>query len=170
MAASVTPAANVNAASTPSTPTTAPIRAGRTGTDDRPRPGSSANWEPMTTATGRPAPEAAAAATDRRVALSARRPVSARAARAAAVPSTSSGTRTQPVPSTSQSALIPGWGSTAAAAPIGIHCEATMAAATPMVAPASAARAGAAAAAAAPCRRVSPTDCRICRSAVVLDT
>ena len=76
---------------------------------------------------------------------------------AAVAASTSSTDAAQPVPSTSQSALIPGLGSAREAAPIGIQLEATIAAATPSVAPATAASPGASAADAAACRRVSPT-------------
>src|ERR1700722_967034 len=50
----------------PSTPATAPIWAGRTGTADGPRPGSSANLAPTTTGTGNPARPAAAAVPDPR--------------------------------------------------------------------------------------------------------
>ena len=70
-AASLTPAANVSAATTPSTPTTAPTSAGYTGTAWAPRPRSSAKLVPTETGTGAPAravsagdPRAPAAAVD----------------------------------------------------------------------------------------------------------
>ena len=110
-AASETPAAKVKAASTPSTPTIAPSRAGRTGTADRPCPGSSANRAPTTTGTGSPAAAAAAATLDRRGTACRRRAVSASAATAADPAATRAGARTQPGPRISQSALTPGCGS-----------------------------------------------------------
>ena len=76
---------------------------------------------------------------------------------------------TQPAPSTSQSTSSPGCGSTIAAAPIGIHREATIAPATPAVAPAMAARKGAAEADATACRCVMPTACSTCRSTTVAE-
>jgi hypothetical protein len=173
-AASETPAAKVKAASTPSTPAIAPSKAGRTGTADRPFPGSSANRAPTSTDTGSPAAAAAAATLDRRGTAFRRRVVGASAATAADPAATRAGARTQPGPRISQSALTPGCGSTYEAAPIGIHREATMAAATPRVAPAAAATAGGAAADATAWRGVMPTACRTWRSAtaaeVYLDT
>src|SRR5690349_8249716 len=136
-AASDTPAEKVKAASTPRIPATAPSRAGRTGTAARPRPGSSANLAPTTTGTPNPAAAAAAAAPDRRGTDRRRRAASARAAAAAEPAATRAGARTQPGPRISQSALMPGRGSEYDAAPIGIHLEATTAAATPSVDPAT---------------------------------
>ena len=138
-AASDTPAEKVNAASTPSTPATAPSRAGRTGTAARPRPGSSANRAPTTTGTPSPAAEAAAATADRRgrPAAAGRRAPGPRPPPSR--PRPGAGASSQPGPRISQSALMPGCGSTNDAAPIGIHSEATMAAATPSVEPAAAA-------------------------------
>src|SRR6266536_3105259 len=166
-AASDTPAEKVKAASTPSTPTTAPTRAGRTGTAERPRPGSSAKRAPTTTGKGSPAPATATATADRR-GMPCRRPAVSAAAAAAADPaSTSSGKMAHPVPSTSQSTSSPGCGSTIDARPIGIHREATTAPATPAVVPAAPARKGAADAAATACRGVMPTARKTCRSATV---
>ena len=159
-AASETPAEKVNAASTPSTPATAPSRAGRTGTADRPRPGSSANRAPTTTGTPSPAAAAAAATPERRGTAWRRRAVSVRAAAIAAPTATRAGASTQPGPRISQSASIPGCGSVYDAPPIGIHREATMAAATPSVAPAAAASSGGAVADATAWRGVRPTACR----------
>src|SRR5207248_8276281 len=89
---------------------------------------------------------------------------------AAAEPApTRSGARTQPEPRISQSASIPGCGSVYDAAPIGIHRDATMAAATPSVAPAVAASSGGAAADATAWRGVMPTACRTWRSDVVAE-
>ena len=85
--------------------------------------------------------------------------LSAAAAAATDPARVSSGTMTQPGPRTTQSMLIPGCGSEIEATPIGIHRDATMAPATPSVAPASPARKGPAAAAAIACGRVMPTDC-----------
>ncbi len=76
---------------------------------------------------------------------------------------------TQPAPSTSQSMSSPGCGSTIDATPIGIHREATIAAATPAVAPAAPARNGAAEADATACRRVMPTARNTWRSTMVED-
>ena len=168
-AASETPAEKVKAASTPRTPTIAPSRAGRTGTADRPRPGSSAKRAPTTTGTGSPAAAAAAATPDRRGRAWRRRAVSARAATAADPAATAAGARSQPGPRISQSASMPGCGSTYDAAPIGIQRDATMAAATPSVAPATAARNGGAAADATAWRGVMPTACRTWRSATVAE-
>ncbi len=127
LAASETPAEKVNAASTPSTPTTAPTRADRTGTVERPRPGSSANRAPTTRGTGKFAAAAPAATADRRCGARRRPALSAAAAAAADPARVSSGTMTQPGPRTTQSTLIPGCGSAMDARPIGIHREATMA-------------------------------------------
>src|SRR6266516_274190 len=143
-AASDTPAENVKAASTPSTPVTAPTRAGRTGTAERPRPGSSAKRAPTTTGTGSPAPDAVATTADRRWAPCRRLAVSAVAVATADPASTRTGAATQPALRTSQSTSIPGCGSTMDATPIGIHREATIAPTTPAVVPAAAARKGAA--------------------------
>src|SRR5690348_10295390 len=148
VAASETPAENVKAASTPSTPATAPTRAGRTGTADRPRPASSANLAPTTAGTGRPAPAAAATTAERRGTARRRRAVSVVAAVAAAPASTSAGAMTQPGPRITQSASIPGCGSAYDAMPMGIQRDATIAPATPSVAPATAATNGPALAAA----------------------
>ena len=104
----MTPAENVNAASTPSTPATAPISAGRTGSADRPRPGSSAKRVPISTGTGAPALAAAAAKTERRGGRCDRPAASAATAATADPASTSSGAAAQPMPRISQSALIPG--------------------------------------------------------------
>ena len=82
---------------------------------------------------------------------------------------TRAGARTQPGPRISQSALMPGRGSEYDAAPIGIHPEATTAAATPSVAPAAAASSGGAVADATACRGVMPTACRTWRSAIVAE-
>src|SRR6185437_9125066 len=168
-AASDTPAANVKAASTPSTPATAPSKAGRTGTADRPRPGSSANLAPTTTGTPNPAAAAAAATADRRGTARRRRGSSARAAVAADPAATRTGARTQPGPRISQSALMPGCGSWYDAAAIGIQREATRAAATPSVDPAAAASSGGAVADATAWSGVMPTACRTCRSATVAE-
>jgi hypothetical protein len=168
-AASVTPAENVNAASTPSTPATAPISAGRTGSADRPRPGSSAKRVPISIGTGAPALAAPAAKTERREGRRERPAASAVAAATAHPASTSSGAAAQPTPRTSQSALIPGCGSSMEATPIGIHRDATTAPVIPRVAPATAARPGAAQAAAVVCRGVMPGALRSWRSATVAE-
>ncbi len=162
--ASDTPAENVKAARTPSTPATAPAIAGSTGTADRPRPGSSAKRAPTTAATGSPAAVAAAATADPRGAVRARLRTSADQVRAAVPTATRSTATAQPTPRTSQSASKPGSGSASEARPIGVHSEAISAAATPIVAPAAAARPGATAAHTAACRRVRPTACRTRRS------
>ena len=73
LAASETPAEKVKAASTPRTPATAPTRADRAGTEDRPRPGSSANLAPTTSGTGKFTAASAAAIADRRCAACRRR-------------------------------------------------------------------------------------------------
>ena len=87
------PAENVSAASTPSTPATAPAIAGRTGTAARPRPGSSAKRAPTMAGTGRPARAPAATAGDlrARAAGPARKAVHAMAAVAASTSSTDDG-------------------------------------------------------------------------------
>ena len=159
----------MKAASTPSTPTTAPTRADRTGTEDRPRPGSSANRAPTTSGTGKFTAARPAAIADRRCGACRRPAVSATAAAVAEPASTSSGTRTHPGPRTSQSASMPGCGSAMEARPIGIHREATMAPATPSVLPATPARAGPADAAAMACRRVMPSAWSTWRSATVAE-
>ncbi len=169
LAASETPAEKVKAASTPSTPATAPTRADRTGTVERPRPGSSANRAPITRDTGKFAAAAAAATADRRWAAGLRPAVSATAAAAAEPASTTSGIMTHPAPRTSQSTSIPGCGSMIEAKPIGIHREATMAPATPSVPPLTPARNGPAEAAAMACRRVMPTAWSTWRSATVAE-
>ena len=64
---------------------------------------------------------------------------------------------------------MPGCGSQYDAAPIGIQREATMAAATPSVAPAAAASSGGAVADATAWRGVMPTACRTWRSATVAE-
>ena len=64
---------------------------------------------------------------------------------------------------------MPGCGSLYDAAPIGIQREATMAAATPSVAPAAAASSGGAVADATAWRGVMPTACRTWRSATVAE-
>ena len=64
---------------------------------------------------------------------------------------------------------MPGCGSLYDAAPIGIHLEATVAAATPSVAPAAAASVGGAAADATAWRGVRPTACRTWRSVTVAE-
>ena len=106
VAASATPAEKVKAASTPSTPVTAPGRAGRTGTAERPRPAQARTWRRSPAGPeGRLA--VAAATADRRCGR--RPPPAASAAAAAADPaSTRSGAMIQPAPSTSQSASMPG--------------------------------------------------------------
>lgn len=65
---------------------------------------------------------------------------------------------TQPGPRISQSTSMPGCGSANDAAPIGIHRDATTAAATPSVPPAAAASNGAAEADATACR-AAPQEC-----------
>ena len=82
---------------------------------------------------------------------------------------TAAGPRTQPGPRISQSASRPGCGSPYDAAPIGIQRDATLAATTPSVAPAAAARNGGAAADATAWRGVMPTACRTCRSATLAE-
>src|SRR5580704_7152458 len=155
--ASEIPAENVSAASTPSTPATAPTIAGRTGTADRPRPASSAKLAPITAGTGRPAVTAADTTGDLRECSGARAALRAAHAMTAAAAVTSSTAAAQPTPSTSQSASIPGFGSVREASPIGIQPEATIAPPTPSVAPATAASAGPNATDDAACHRVSPT-------------
>src|SRR6185437_182954 len=162
--ASDTPAENVKAARTPSTPATAPAIAGSTGTAERPRPGSRAKRAPTTVATGRPAPVAAVAMTEPRGARRTRPADSADQVRAAVATVTRSTATAQPGPRTSQFAAKPGSGSAIEASPIGVHSDAMSAAATPAVAPATAARPGATAADTAACRRVRPTACRTRRS------
>src|SRR6185437_10359130 len=162
--ASDTPAENVNAASTPSTPATAPMIAGRTGTADRPRPGSRAKRDPTTAGTGSPATVAAVATADPRGVLLTRPADSADQMSTAVPPTTRSTATAQPGPRIIQSALKPGAGSAIEASPIGIHSEAISAAATPRVAPAAAARPGATAVDTAACRLVRPTACRTRRS------
>src|SRR6266516_5347700 len=141
LAASETPRANVNAARMPSTPATAPTSAGRTGTEVRPRPGSRAKRAPMTTGTGNPARAAALPTPERRLVAVGRDVPRASHPETAATPATRRITQARPGPSTVQSTLTPGDDSNSAAVPSGNHCDATIAPAEPIIAPASPAHA-----------------------------
>ena len=109
----------------PSTPMTAPISAGRTGTAVLPRPVSSAKRVPTMTGTPTPARATVVATAERRFDAPRRAALSARAAAASAPPVTAAMMTAMPGPITTQSKEKPGDGSRNAAVPIGIQFDAT---------------------------------------------
>jgi hypothetical protein len=152
----------VNAAVTASTDSAVPIRAARTGTAVRPRPGSSASRTPVVAVSGAPAPASDAVKRDRRPgpasALFPRVPIDARRHAGHTAHATSSTTMAAaPAASTVPSALMPGSGSASRAAPIGISGDAAIATPAAIVAPAAAATPTSISPAAVSCARVMPS-------------
>ena len=116
-------AVTVSAAATAATPTIAASIVVRTGTAERPRPGSSAIRTPATPGADRPARASASTAGEDRGCPASARAREARHAGPSAASSTSAAVAAPPRPTTSQSTARPGSGSAARAAPIGASGE-----------------------------------------------
>ena len=114
---------NTSAASTAASAAAIPAIAARTGTADRPRPGSNASWMPDTAAGDSPRPASRPASPARgRSAAAARAPVrAARGAASAARPASSSASTAAPPSRAAASNANPGEISARRASPIGVN-------------------------------------------------